>query len=102
MLKVIQDNKVELIAGNNIGLDESGRPVGALVDGSRDASFFGGPGGLTANTDGSLYVADTDNHAIRQVTDGVVTTWAGADEPGLTDGYRTEARFNSPLISLRR
>ena len=57
------------------------------------------PEGLAVNNAGSLiYVADTWNHTIRQVTSaGAVTTLAGsALNPGSMDGLGTVAQFNQP------
>lgn len=43
-----------------------------------------------------IYVADRGNHRIRRVSRGQVETFAGSDEPGLTDGVGTSAKFESP------
>jgi sugar lactone lactonase YvrE len=59
---------------------------------------FNGPRGITAvGTD--LYVADSENHAIRKVTSlGVVTIFAGSDTgvQGFVNGTGTAARFRMP------
>jgi hypothetical protein len=71
------------------------------ADGTGTAARFSAPRGIA--TDGSnLYVADTGNHTIRQVTTaGVVTTIAGlAGNPGNADGSgggpSPASRFNGP------
>src|SRR5690606_11846156 len=49
--------------------------------------------------DGSLYIADTGNHAVRRVTpDGVITTVAGGNGSGFTGdgGPAGEARLSGP------
>ncbi len=49
--------------------------------------------------DQNLYIADTDNHAIRKVTpDGIITTIAGDGTSGFTGdgGFATSARLDSP------
>jgi sugar lactone lactonase YvrE len=49
-----------------------------LTDGTGSSALFNGPQGLVVSTSGIIYVADTWNHTIRQVTSaGVVTTLAG-------------------------
>jgi streptogramin lyase len=68
------------------------------TDGTGSAARFGGPQGIAAAADGTLYVADTNNQTIRKVTPaGVVTTiggvWGGI---GPDDGPGSEARFNTP------
>lgn len=70
------------------------------ADGSGAAARFSAPRGIA--TDGTnLFVADTGNHTIRQVTTGgTVTTLAGlAGSPGTangTGGSGGTARFNAP------
>jgi sugar lactone lactonase YvrE len=68
------------------------------VDGVGAAARFNNPIGLAIDVGGDMYVADTDNHAIRKITPtGVVTTLAGqAGISGSTDGIGPEARFSSP------
>ena len=74
----------------------------ALTSGSADgtgaAASFDGPAGLGVDSAGNLYVADSVNNTIREVTPaGVVTTVAGlAGVAENTDGLPGDARFNSP------
>ena len=69
---------------------------------SGTAARFSSPAGLTLDTSGNLYVADTGNHALRKIviaSDGsaTVSTWAGtAGTPGSSDGVGTAASFNRP------
>ena len=66
-------------------------------DGTGRAAQFYAPASICMASNGTMYVADTYNHEIRQVTqDGVVTTIAGATTPGNVDGIGTAARFNTP------
>jgi len=56
-----------------------------LKDGSFEQAQFRQPQGLALSSDGStLYIADTENHAIRaaNLTQGMVTTIAGTGEQG--------------------
>ena len=68
------------------------------TDGTGSAARFSNPRGIAADSAGTLYVADTNNHTIRKVTSaGVVTTLAGlAFNPGPTDGTGSAARFRLP------
>jgi sugar lactone lactonase YvrE len=51
-----------------------------FADGRGEDAKFSTPSGLALGADGSLYVADTGNDAIRRITpDGTVSTVAGAD-----------------------
>jgi sugar lactone lactonase YvrE len=68
------------------------------MSGSTD-DFFNGPAAVAADGLGNLYVADSNNHAIRKVAiaTGAITTLAGS--PGMSgraDGIGTDARFYFP------
>ena len=70
------------------------------ANGTGNAAQFAYPVGVALDGTGSLYVADTYNHAIRQVvlSTGVVTTFAGTiGVSGSTDGIGVAAKFNKPL-----
>jgi sugar lactone lactonase YvrE len=69
------------------------------TDGIGSAARFFYPSGIAADQAGNLYLADTDNHAIRKIvaSTGAVTTLAGlAGSSGSADGTGSDARFNSP------
>jgi hypothetical protein len=71
------------------------------VSGSSDGSGtarFNHPTGVTVDSSGTVYVADTDNNEIRKVTAaGVVSTLAGlAGASGSSDGTGSAALFNGP------
>ena len=69
-----------------------------FADGRGAAARFNTPSGLTVDASGTLYVADTGNHAIRRITsDGVVSTIAGDSVAGDRDGPGPQARFNGPI-----
>jgi sugar lactone lactonase YvrE len=70
-------------------------------DGSGTNALFKNPSGVAVDRTGNLYVADTGNHTIRQVTtNGVVTTVAGlVGSAGSADGIGSDARFNG-LVGL--
>jgi DNA-binding beta-propeller fold protein YncE len=75
---------------------------GGLTGLVSQAPKFNSPKGIAVNNVGStpsmMYVADTDNHAIRAVilATGAVTTLAGAGVAGWADGTGGSARFNAP------
>ncbi|MFZ6756768.1 hypothetical protein ACO0K9_06070 [Undibacterium sp. Ji50W] len=58
------------------------------ADGSGAAARFNGPQGITIDTKGNLYVADTDNHTVRKITPaGLVSTLMGvAGQEGFVAG----------------
>ena len=67
-------------------------------DGFANAPWFSGPNAVAADANGTVYIADSGNHAIRKVTAvGVVTTFAGTlGVPGTADGTGDAARFSAP------
>lgn len=79
-----------LIAGNVGG--------SGAVDATGVTARFANPTGITMDAPGNVYVADTVNHLIRQISaTGVVTTLAGTSgQPGSINGRGAEARFNFP------
>ncbi len=72
---------------------------GGSANGTGSAARFNGPFGVTVDSAGNVYVADTFNSSIRKVTSaGVVTTPAGnASGPGTNDGTGSGARFEWPI-----
>jgi sugar lactone lactonase YvrE len=77
----------------------AGKPgVYGSANGTGNAARFSSPWSVTVDITGNVFVADTYNHTIRQVTSaGVVTTLAGsAQAPGTNDGTGAAARFNKP------
>ncbi|MEW6370090.1 MAG: hypothetical protein AB1584_04090 [Pseudomonadota bacterium] len=95
--KVSQQGVAVTLAGS------AGAPGSA--DGAGGAARFNEPTRLEADIDGNLYVTDTGNSTIRQVSaSGAVTTLAGtAGECGSADGNAGNARFCKPQgITLDR
>jgi streptogramin lyase len=68
------------------------------TDGAGNTARFDTPSGVTRDSVGNLYVADTGNDTIRKITPaGVVSTFAGlAGSAGSDDGTSSSARFNLP------
>jgi hypothetical protein len=95
---LVSCGKVEEDAANTVTTVAGYSGYTGTVDGVGTAARFDYPYGIT--TDGTdLYVADANNHTIRQiiVSTGIVTTFAGtAGASGSADGTGTAARFKNP------
>lgn len=84
--KITPEGVVSTIAGGEAG----------FADGNMTTAQFNDPFSLAIASDGTMYVADSDNHKIRMISpDGKVTTLAGS-ERGYLDGAGTQAKFYWP------
>ena len=68
---------VKLENGNIVPVAGSGEE--GLEDGSAEKALFAAPQGVAVGDDGSIYVADTLNSAVRRIKDGQVDTLAARD-----------------------
>jgi DNA-binding beta-propeller fold protein YncE len=82
------DGKVSTLAGS---------PQHGFIDGAGAAARFNAPTGVACDEAGNVYVADSQNNAVRKVTpNGIVTTVAGNGTSGGVDGVGSAARFSTP------
>lgn len=66
------------------------------TDGLGANALFSSPSGICLGKDGTLYICDEGNHAIRQIdSHGMVTTLCGGKE-GFRDGLIGQSLWNSP------
>lgn len=79
--------RVQTVAGSGEG----------LLDGPAAQARFHTPSGIALAADGTLYIADTGNHAVRVLRNGVVSTLAGNGQPGEGDGPAGQARLDGPM-----
>lgn len=88
--------EMTVVAGKIQGADRFGFPAAGYKDGDVEEALFNRPRGVAVAMDGSILVADTGNHAIRQISEGRVTTIAGGRKVGYKDARSTQAEFNFP------
>jgi DNA-binding beta-propeller fold protein YncE len=87
--RVDPDGTVSTVAGNG----QSG-----FADGKLSEARFNNPTGLIVAADGTIYVADRNNHRIRAISPaGETTTVAGVGAAGQQDGPAQTAKFNRPI-----
>lgn len=92
VLETYHDGKIRRVFGSG---------TAGMLDGAETAAMFNNPQGMVIVGD-FLYVADTDNHAIRRIhlKSGEVMTLAGTGKQGryVADNFREplEAALNSP------
>ena len=80
-----------LVAGN-------GTPGYSGDGGPATSSQLHGPSGVAVDDSGSVYIADTDNHCIRKVSGGIISTVAGNGTPGFSgdNGPAASAQLRYP------
>ena len=82
---------------SNLTLLAGGFGLTGYSDGYGTDARFNEPCQADVDEDGNLYVADRGNHCIRMITpDGDVSTYAGHNKAGMTDGIASTAEFNNP------
>lgn len=87
--RVDLDGSVTTIGGNG----QSG-----YTDGGSSDARFNNPTGLAVASDGTVYVADRNNHRIRAIRpSGQVATIAGDGTADYRDGPAGTASFNRPI-----
>ncbi|MBP6334440.1 MAG: T9SS type A sorting domain-containing protein [Bacteroidia bacterium] len=75
----------------------SGTGTAGLMNGAQGSAQFNNPFGICRGENGVIYIADTENHCIRKIEAGVVSTYAGSTVAGWIDGSLLSARFNEPM-----
>lgn len=93
------DHAIRLVDPSGRSSVWAGRPGSyGFADGAATLARFRKPAGLAVAADGTLYVADSGNHAVRRIApDGQVSTLAGNGERGSRDGAGSAAQFNEPM-----
>eukprot|EP00439_Symbiodinium_sp_Y106_P004756 s6860_g1.t1 len=65
-------------------------------DGQCKDACFNDPKDVAIDSNGDIFVADTSNHRIRKISQGVVSTLAGCGTAGFQDGPGESAAFADP------
>jgi Gluconolactonase len=91
------NNRIRKITPDKVVSTIAGTGDKAYGDGPVAVAQFNFPWRSTVDAQGTIYVADRDNHKIRKITpDGMVSTLAGSTA-GYADGPGGDAKFNQPL-----
>ena len=88
-IRKVSNSVITTVAGNGTrGFSgDNGPPTGARLD---------LPSAVAVDSAGNLYIADTDNNRIREVSNGVITTVAGGRTSLGDNGPATSAQLNAP------
>ena len=71
-------------------------PMGFYRDQELLLAGFNRPTSIGVNEQGTIFIVDSQNHAIRVITNGAVRTLTGGNGAGFADGNPNAAMFNSP------
>ncbi len=104
------NHRIRRITPERVVSSYAGTGTAGLVDGPRAAAKFASPFGVAVDRTGNIFVADHENHCIRQIgLDNLVSTVAGRSAlqgtgndavrvpvAGLADGFGVLAEFRNP------
>ena len=91
------NHKIRKITSAGVVTTLAGSGSSGSADGTGTLASFSYPKGVSVDTEGNVYVADTNNSKIRKITQGgVVTTLVGSGSSGSVDGTGTLASFSYP------
>jgi len=93
------NSRIRKISSFGVVSTLAGSGMASFADGVGTNARFNNPTGISIDSSGNLFVADSSNHCIRKITlSRVVTTVAGSAGQGgsLLDETGTNARFNRP------
>jgi sugar lactone lactonase YvrE len=94
------NDRIRKLTPSGVATTFAGSGLEFWADGQGTSASFNRPYGLTVDSAGVVYVADTDNHRIRKITPlGAVTTLAGTGSfTPFSNGVGTiTATFHSPV-----
>lgn len=94
-----ENNAIRSINSNEV-VTYAGNGTAGLVNGPVASAEFNFPTKAINGTSGSVLVVDAGNHCIRQISNGVVSTFAGTGQPGYQDGTSSVAKFYKPLSMI--
>jgi len=92
------NHRIRKITPSGIVNTFAGSGKQGFKDGTGSTAQFNYPYGIAVNPKDNIYVADTYNCRIREITPaGVVSTLAGSGEEGFIDGSSDVAQFDYPM-----
>jgi len=95
------NHRVRIVSASGNVSTLIGTGVAGYLNGNPAVAQFQRPQGIAVNSQGVVYIADTDNHSIRKVSPtGIVSTLAGNGQSGFVNGNGSAARFHFPTALI--
>jgi DNA-binding beta-propeller fold protein YncE len=92
-----ENNRIRKITPSGVVTTFAGSGIAGFAEGIGTAAIFNGPKGIAIDSQGNLYIGDSENNRIRKITpDGTVSTVAGNGTAGFKEASGIEAEFNKP------
>jgi hypothetical protein len=92
----LANGRISRVAGKTDLTDDSLGAAAGHADGPALSAQFYRPVAAIERSDGAIFVADNQNHCIRLIQGGRVSTYAGSTVYGGADGSPSAASFKSP------
>jgi len=89
------NHRIRLVSGGAL-YTLAGNGTAGYVQGAATSAQFRNPTGVAIDALGNVYVADSDNHCVRLISGGTVSTAAGTGISGFLDGDAGIAQFSYP------
>jgi streptogramin lyase len=94
----LNNNAIRKITPAGVVTTLAGTGAAGYTNGPGTSATFRGPYGVAVDSAGNVYVADTGNNVIREITPaGVVSTFAGTGSTGFANGPGSSATFEQPI-----
>lgn len=90
------NDKVRRITLDGVVTTLAGANRDGFANGAALSALFNKPQGIAVR-DSAVFVADTNNHVLRKIENGIVSTFAGTGHPGSVDGAASNADFKQPV-----
>lgn len=95
LIRTVNNKRAETLLGAVVATDDYGFAKGFYLDAGADKALFSRPVDGVYNSQGELFIADSENHAIRYLSGNRVYTFSGSSK-GFSDGSSKTTKFNFP------